>query len=33
MVEQMIGNGYEELAKFDLAKWQIELDAKNAAAK
>ncbi len=31
MVEQMIGNGYKELAQFDLEKWQIELDAKNAA--
>lgn len=31
MVEKMNGNGYEELAKFDLEKWQIELDAKNAA--
>lgn len=32
MVEQMNGNGYEDLAKFDLEKWQIELDVKNAAA-
>ncbi len=32
MVEKMIGNGYEELAQFDLEKWQIELDVKNEAA-
>jgi hypothetical protein len=31
MVEKMIGNGYDELAQFDLQKWQIELDAKKAA--
>ncbi len=31
MVEKMNGNGYEDLVKFDLEKWQIELDAKNAA--
>ena len=32
MVEKMIGNGYDELTQFDLEKWQIELDVKNAAA-
>jgi multiple sugar transport system substrate-binding protein/putative aldouronate transport system substrate-binding protein len=33
MVDQMVGNGYDELAQFDLQKWQIELDAKIAAVK
>ena len=32
MVGQMNGNGFENVVKFDKEKWQIELDAKNAAA-
>jgi multiple sugar transport system substrate-binding protein/putative aldouronate transport system substrate-binding protein len=33
MVAQMDGNGFADVVKFDAQKWQIELDAKNAAAK
>lgn len=33
MVTKMDGNGFGEVVNFDKAKWQIELDAKNAAKK
>ena len=32
MVTQMDGFGYKELYAYDCGVWQVELDAKNAAA-
>jgi multiple sugar transport system substrate-binding protein/putative aldouronate transport system substrate-binding protein len=32
MVQKMDGNGFDQVVQFDREKWQIELDAKNAAS-